>query len=93
MFLFTRPRRFGKSTNLSMIDAYLNMEHAGNTWFDGLSIDTLRPANPEKNSYPVVRLDHKGLSTDSFESFLETFGLRMAKLNGSHPEGPSGVKW
>lgn len=86
VFLFTRPRRFGKSTNLSMIDAYLNMEHAGNTWFDGLSIDTLRPADPEKNAYPVVKLDLKGLSTDSFESFLETFGLRMAKLYGSRPE-------
>lgn len=52
VFLFTRLRRFGKSTNLSMIDAYLNMEHAGNTWFDGLSIDTLRPDDPEKNAYP-----------------------------------------
>ena len=80
MFLFTRPRRFGKSTNLSMIDAYLNMEHAGNTWFDGLSIDTLHPDDPEKNAYPVVKLDLKGLSTDSFDSFLETFRLRMAKL-------------
>lgn len=86
VFLFTRPRRFGKSTNLSMIDAYLNMEHAGNTWFDGLSIDTLRPDDPEKNAYPVVKLDLKGLSTDSFDSFLETFRLRMAKLYGSHPE-------
>ena len=28
-FLFTRPRRFGKSTNLSMLDAYLNMEYVG----------------------------------------------------------------
>lgn len=86
MFPFTRPRRFGKSTNLSMIDAYLNMEHAGNTWFDSLSIDTLRPDDPEKNAYPAVKLDLKGLSTDSFDSFLETFRLRMAKLYGSHPE-------
>lgn len=62
------------------------MEHAGNTWFDGLSIDTLRPDDPEKNAYPVVKLDLKGLSTDSFDSFLETFRLRMAKLYGSHPE-------
>lgn len=69
-----------------MIDAYLNMEHAGNTWFDGLSIDTLRPDDPEKNAYPVVKLDLKGLSTDSFDSFLETFRLRMAKLYWSHPE-------
>lgn len=26
VFLFTRPRRFGKSTNLSMLDAFFNVE-------------------------------------------------------------------
>lgn len=37
VFLFTRPRRFGKSLNLSMLDAYLNIRYKGNKWFDGLS--------------------------------------------------------
>ena len=30
VFLYTRPRRFGKSLNLSMLDAYLNIQHKGN---------------------------------------------------------------
>lgn len=38
IFLFTRPRRFGKTTNLSMLDAFLNMGYKDNTWFDGLAI-------------------------------------------------------
>ena len=59
------------------------MEHAGNTWFDGLSIDTLRPDDPEKNAYPVVKLDLKGLSTDSFDSFLETFRLGWPSSTGA----------
>ncbi len=36
--LFTRPRRFGKSLNLSMLDAYFNERYAGNPWFDDLCI-------------------------------------------------------
>ena len=38
VFLFTRPRRFGKSLNLSMLDAFFNLEYKDNTWFDGLEI-------------------------------------------------------
>lgn len=38
IFLFTRPRRFGKSLNLSMLDAFFNIEYRGNTWFEGLRI-------------------------------------------------------
>ena len=33
VFLFTRPRRFGKSLNLSMIDAFFNLEYKGTKWF------------------------------------------------------------
>ena len=38
VYLFTRPRRFGKTTNLSMLDAFFNIQYKGNTWFDGLEI-------------------------------------------------------
>ncbi len=33
--LFTRPRRFGKSLSLSMLDAYLNLEFGGGGGTDG----------------------------------------------------------
>ena len=48
--LFTRPRRFGKTLNLSMLDAYLNRDYLGNTWFDGLRISDIRPKDPDKNA-------------------------------------------
>ncbi len=38
VFLYTRPRRFGKSTNISMIDAFFNLGYRGNDWFEGLEI-------------------------------------------------------
>ena len=42
VFLFTRPRRFGKSINMSMLDAYLNERYRWNNWFDGLWTRTRR---------------------------------------------------
>ena len=65
--LFTRPRRFGKSLNLSMIDAYLNLKYKGNTWFDGLKISDLRPDDPMKNASPVIRLDMKDFEAATAE--------------------------
>ena len=35
-YLFCRPRRFGKSINLTMLDAFLNIRYRDNTWFDGM---------------------------------------------------------
>ena len=69
-FLFTRPRRFGKSLNLSMIDAYLNKKYRGNSWFDDLEISELRPDDPEKNAYPVIMLDMKNLTVRTYETFI-----------------------
>ena len=46
VYQVTRPRRFGKSLNLSMLDAFFNLKYPkDNTWFDGLSAR-------RKSSYP-----------------------------------------
>ena len=86
VFLFTRPRRFGKSTNLSMLDAYLNLRYAGNTWFDDLEISDIRKGDPEKNSSPVIDLDLKGMSVRSYDQFVDRLRVRMSNLLGSFPE-------
>ncbi|WP_400240263.1 AAA family ATPase [Methanomethylophilus alvi] len=41
VFLFTRPRRFGKTTNLTMMDAFFNIDYKGDDWFDGLAISQI----------------------------------------------------
>ena len=74
VFLFTRPRRFGKSLNLSMIDAFFNMEYKGNTWFDGLRISEHDEVVKHRNAYPVIHINMK----DSLESSYDTFMSRMA---------------
>lgn len=86
VFLFTRPRRFGKSVNLSMLDSYLNRRFVGNTWFDELKITDLRPEDPEKNSYPVLYLDMKELSVRSVEAFIGDLRLIISDQCKAHLE-------
>lgn len=73
VFLFTRPRRFGKSTNISMIDAFFNIRFPGNDWFDGLEISQHREYDSYRNAYPVVSIDLKDAVADSFDSFMAAF--------------------
>ena len=70
VFLFTRPRRFGKSLNMSMIDAFFNVEYRGNSWFDGLYISGCPDANIEANASPVVSISLKDIGTNDFDTFL-----------------------
>ncbi len=84
--LITRPRRFGKSTNLNMLDSYLNQRYKGNTWFDDLKITELRPDDPEKNAYPVIFLNMKDVYTSSYDVFVTSVGSRISKLYGEFPE-------
>lgn len=41
IYLFTRPRRFGKTTNLTMLDAFFNLKYKDEAqkWLSGLEID------------------------------------------------------
>ncbi len=92
VFLFTRPRRFGKSVNLSMLDAYLNIKYKGNSWFDDLRISDMRPDDPEKNSRPVIVLDMKELGTDSMDVFTEDLRFSIAEVCKRFPELASSEK-
>ena len=70
VYLFTRPRRFGKSTNLSMLDAFFNIEYKGNTWFEGLAISDYPEYGRYKNAFPVIRIDLKDTKATTPKSFV-----------------------
>ena len=71
VFLFTRPRRFGKTTNLSMLDAFFNIKYKGNTWFDGLEISNYPEYAKYKNAFPVVHIDLKDTVASSYSEYLQ----------------------
>ncbi len=85
--VITRPRGFGKTLNLSMLDAYLNVEYADEPdRFEHLEISGIRPDDPRKNSERVVRLDLGGLDVSSFKKFKSSYGDRIAGILGGFPE-------
>ncbi len=80
VFLFTRPRRFGKSLNLSMLDAFFNLEYKGNKWFDELKISDNSGTEEHKNVYPTIYLSMKDLKTQTYERFNSSFKRRIMLL-------------
>ena len=68
-FLYTRPRRFGKSLNRSMLDCFFNIDHKGNGWFDGLKISELHQYDVHKNRYPVINLDMSDINADDLDEY------------------------
>lgn len=87
VFLFTRPRRFGKSLNLSMLDAYLNIAYADEPdVFRDLEIERLRPDDPEKCSKTVVLISLKDLKEPSYKKFLNMMRKKMSDVYDRFPE-------
>ena len=72
--LFPRPRRFGKSLFISMIDNFFNIEYkdTNKDLFKGLKISKSKYYN-RLSSNPVIKLDFKFLKQDNFEIIYDMF--------------------
>ncbi|MCI8639848.1 MAG: AAA family ATPase [Coprococcus sp.] len=65
--LFTRPRRFGKSLNMSMLEHFFSL-NGDKSIFDGLAISKETALCEEyMGKYPVVSISLKGIDALSFE--------------------------
>jgi len=76
VYLFVRPRRFGKTSNLSMLDAFFNIRYRGNSWFEGLAISDYPEYERYKNQFPVIHLDLGGAKANTYDRFID--GIRNA---------------
>ncbi len=84
VYLFTRPRRSGKTTNLSMLDAFFNMKHKGNTWFDGLEISEHPEFDRYKNAFPVIHLNLNDTKAPDYDSFIDMMRDAVKDAYGHH---------
>ena len=64
--LFTRPRRFGKTLNMSMIQRYFEKTEEDNAYlFEGLNISKAGEKYKKyQGQYPVITLSLKSTTTD-----------------------------
>ena len=67
--LITRPRRFGKTLNLSMIECFFSQKYAGREdLFDGLKIWENQMYHQLQGTYPVIFLSLAGIKEETYES-------------------------
>ncbi len=86
--LFTRPRRFGKTLNLSMIQRFFEKTEEDNAYlFEGLEVSKAGDAYMNyQGQYPVVTLSLKGMKMRNFEDSISQFGWMIAREYQRHPE-------
>lgn len=77
--LFTRPRRFGKTLNMSMLKSFFDIG-TDKTLFDGLYISGNKELCDEyMGKYPVIFLSLKGVEGLTYEEAFEAFVRIMGK--------------
>ncbi|MCI8446605.1 MAG: AAA family ATPase, partial [Bacilli bacterium] len=81
LVLFPRPRRFGKSLLLSMIDCFFNIDKKENNknLFRGLYIEKSEYYS-EFGKYPVIHVDFKSLKRNTYEGILNQFKFLISEL-------------
>lgn len=73
--LFTRPRRFGKTLNMSMIQRFFEKTEESNAHlFEGLNISRAgQKYMQHQGQYPVISVSLKSMKQNTYELAYETF--------------------
>ena len=83
--LYARPRRFGKTLNLSMLDYFFNIDGSGKGLFDDCALArSERPYREEMGKYPVISMSFKDLKMDTYEEVADQFRTICAKSFKKH---------
>ena len=78
---FTRPRRFGKTLNMSMLYYFFSIKEKENAYlFDGLNISKNKKALKHQNKYSVIFISLKDMKNSSFKTQLSTFSNIIYEL-------------
>ena len=79
--LFPRPRRFGKSLFISMLDNFFNIEYKdiNKNLFEGLNISNSEYYQ-QLSTRPVIKLDFKALKQDNYEEMYEAYKRIIKEL-------------
>uniref|UniRef100_UPI0040575458 AAA family ATPase n=1 Tax=Agathobacter sp. TaxID=2021311 RepID=UPI0040575458 len=67
--LIARPRRFGKTLNLNMLDYFFSIQHAGrNDLFEGFSVWKEETYRKLQGTYPVISLSFANVKENNFNA-------------------------
>lgn len=84
--LFPRPRRFGKTLNMSMLHSFFTNQNVeeNRRLFDGLAITQSPVFAQHQGQYPVISLSLKSCKGDTYEKIFYSIRSLIAKEFKSH---------
>lgn len=78
---YTRPRRFGKTLNMSMLYYFFSIKEKGNSYlFDGLNISKNKDALKVQNKYPTIFISLKEMKSLTFDAQISSFSNVIYEL-------------
>ena len=79
--LFTRPRRFGKTLNMSMLKYFFNVENKeeNKKLFNGLDVEKSEYMS-EQGQYPVIFISLKSIKAKTWEEAIQEIRLLVLEL-------------
>ena len=79
--LYTRPRRFGKTLNMSMLYYFFSIKEKDNSYlFDGLNISKNKNALKHQNKYPTIFISLKEMKSQTFNAQISSFSNVIYEL-------------
>ncbi|MGN0204813.1 MAG: AAA family ATPase [Coprococcus sp.] len=83
--LITRPRRFGKTLNMSMVEQFFSVDYAGcGDVFEGLSIWKEEKYRAIQGTYPVISLSFANVKETNYVNVRKKICMMLAELYTSH---------
>ena len=79
VLLLPRPRRFGKSLNMSMLKYFFSSQHQGRELFKGLAIEQDAELMAEQGQHPVIHISLKNACRASAAASIERIGALIAE--------------
>ena len=79
--LFTRPRRFGKTLMMSMMENFFNIRKDSREIFQGLKITEYNEfCDKWMNQYPVLSISFKDIEAETFDGAYKMLKTRLADV-------------
>ncbi len=83
--LITRPRRFGKTLNMSMLEYFFSIAHEGRgDLFEGLSIWKEERYRKLQGTYPVISLSFAEVKRKDYQSTVQRINQILTDLYREH---------
>ena len=83
--LITRPRRFGKTLNMSMVEQFFSIDYANRgDLFEGLSIWKEEKYRELQGTYPVISLSFANVKENNYSDTRKKICQMLAELYTSH---------